>query len=91
MAIFIFSMGSYICLDTYVGPYVATNSHVEYTKDFGASYLRPELCAYSLPAKGLSLEAWESRANRGEREMKRNRIKEKDKVGRSKENRERGR
>ena len=45
----------------------------------------------SLPAKGLSPEAWDSAAKRREREMKRNRIKEKDKVGRSKENRERGR
>ena len=34
---------------------------------------------------------WESTPNRRERGMKRNRIKEKDKVGRSKENRERGR
>ena len=44
MMIDIFSMGSYICLDTYVRPSVATNSHVEYTKDFGgASYLDPVL------------------------------------------------
>ena len=38
----------------------------------------------SLPAKGLSPEAWDSAAKRREREMKRNLIKEKIKLAAAK-------